>query len=156
MVVAKKIKRFLDENDIPYETLVHPTAYTAQEVAAATHISGYELAKAIIVKSDDKNTMAVLPATQKINMKMLQEVLNVNNLRLATEEEFKELFPDCEIGAQPLFGNLYDIDVVADESIKESEHITFNAGTHTDAIKISREDWERVVKPGYASFTEHV
>ncbi len=154
MVVARKIKEFLDKHDVEYHSMVHPTAYTAQEVAAATHIKGKELAKCVMVKADDKLVMLVLPATRKINMPKLKEALGTKKVALATEEEFKEKFPDCEIGAQPPFGNLYNVEVFAAEPLWDNDDITFNAGTHTDVITMHREDWEELVKPQKATFTD--
>lgn len=153
MVVARRIKEYLEQNRVEYRTLVHPTVYTAQEVAATTHISGKELAKVVMVKVDDKMIMAVLPATHKIDFAQLKEVLGAKKVELATEEEFKEMFPDCEIGAQPPFGNLYNVEVIAAKPLWENEEITFNAGTHTDVITISFADWERLVNPRQVEFT---
>jgi len=156
MVVARRIKEYLEQNGVEYKSLVHPTAYTAQEVAATTHIRGKEVAKVVMVKVDDKMIMAVLPAAHKIDLAQLKEVLGVKKVELATEDEFKEMFPDCEIGAQPPFGNLYNLEVIAAKPLWENEEITFNAGTHTDVITIPFSDWERLVKPRQVEFTQPI
>ena len=156
MVVSRKIKEYLDNNGVEYKVLIHPTAYTAQEIAAATHVSGKELAKAIMVNADGRMVMVVLPSTHKIDFDKIKQALNAKKVNLATEEEFRELFPDCEIGAQPPFGNLYNVDVLAADSLAKADDITFNAGTHTDVITIHRSDWERLVKPGHAQISERL
>jgi Ala-tRNA(Pro) deacylase len=156
MTVPRKLKQYLKEQGIEFETLEHSTAYTAQEIAAATHIKGKALAKAVIVKADDHMVMAVLPSDHKILLDKLGEVLHARQVEIAKEEEFKDLFPDCETGSQPPLGNLYSMDVIADDSLTESPDITFNAGTHHDVITMHRSDWEDLVHPDYISFSSHL
>jgi Ala-tRNA(Pro) deacylase len=150
---AKKLKAFLDENDVPYESVEHPTAYTAQEVAQAAHIRGHNLAKTVIVKSGDQFVMVVLPADRKVIILDLREITGLDNLTFATEDEFKALFPDCEIGAMPPFGNLYGMEVYAAPSLEEGDEIAFNAGTHREVIKMRYRDFERLVHPRVENFT---
>ncbi|MGH7900272.1 MAG: aminoacyl-tRNA deacylase, partial [Thermodesulfobacteriota bacterium] len=107
MSVLKRLKDYLDENQIKYVKISHSPAFTAQEIAASSHISGNELAKTVIVKVNDGFAMAVLPTTRKIDFESLKKVMNNKNIRLANEDEFKDIFPDCEVGAMPPFGNLY-------------------------------------------------
>jgi Ala-tRNA(Pro) deacylase len=150
---VKKLKEFLDSERIKYISIVHSTAYTAQEVAASTHITGKELAKTVIVKLDGEMAMAVLPANRKIVLQDLREVTGSEQVKFASEEEFKEEFPECETGAMPPFGNLYGMEVYAAAALGENEEIAFNAGSHTEVIKLAYKDFERLVKPKVVSFT---
>ena len=150
---VKKLKEFLDRENIKYVSIVHSTAYTAQEVAASAHITGKELAKTIIVELDGETAMAVLPANRKIVLQDLREVTGSDKVKFASEEEFKAKFPDCETGAMPPFGNLYGMDVYAAESLSQNGEIAFNAGSHTEVIRMAYKDFERLVKPKVLSFT---
>ena len=150
---AKKLKEYLDKEKIKYVSIMHSTAYTAQEVAASAHITGKELAKTIIVELDGEMAMAVLPANRKIVLQDLREVTGSDQVRFASEESFKALFPECETGAMPPFGNLYGMEVYIAETLTEGQEIAFNAGTHTEVIKMKFADFERLVKPKVVSFT---
>ncbi len=150
---VKKLKEFLDQERIKYVSIVHSTAYTAQEVAASAHITGKELAKTVIVELDGKMAMAVLPANRKIVLQDLREVTGSHEVKFASEERFKQRFPDCETGAMPPFGNLYGMDVYLAESLTDNDQIAFNAGSHTEVIKLSYKDFERLVQPKVVSFT---
>lgn len=150
---AKKLKEYLDSNNIKYLSIKHSPAYTAQEIAAKSHISGKELAKTVIVRINNKVAMAVLPASYKIDFEALMEVTGTGNVILAGEEEFKYMFPDCEIGAMPPFGNLYDLDVYVAKALTEDDEISFNAGTHTELIRMAYKDFERLVQPKVLSFS---
>jgi Ala-tRNA(Pro) deacylase len=122
-------------------------------VAASAHVPGKALAKTVIIKIDGKMAMAVLPANRKVVVQDLREITGAERVQFATEVEFKNLFPDCETGAMPPFGNLYGMDVYVAPSLAEDEEIAFNAGTHTELIKMSYKDFERLVKPKVLSFT---
>jgi Ala-tRNA(Pro) deacylase len=150
---VKKLKEFLDREKIKYVSIIHSTAYTAQEVAASTHITGKELAKVVIVKLDGEMAMAVLPANRKIVLQDLREVTGSDQVKFAAEEEFRAKFPECETGAMPPFGNLYGMEVYAAASLSENEEIAFNAGSHTEVIKLAYKDFERLAKPKVLSFT---
>ena len=150
---VKTLKEFLDREKIKYVSIVHSTAYTAQEVAASAHITGKELAKTIIVELDGKMAMAVLPANRKIVLQDLREVTGSEEVKFASEEEFKKQFPDCETGAMPPFGNLYGMEVYVAESLTDNEEIAFNAGSHTEVIKLAYKDFEHLVRPKVVSFT---
>jgi Ala-tRNA(Pro) deacylase len=152
---VKKLKKFLDDNNIQYVTITHSQAFTAQKIAASAHIPGKDLAKTVIVKIDGRMAMAVLPGSYRIDMKTLQEVTGSHNIELASEEEFKEMFPECETGAMPPFGNLYDMEVFVAASLTEDEEIAFNAGSHTELIKLSFEDYKRLVNPNILTFSYH-
>ena len=142
-----EIKKFLDTNKVKYVTIQHSPAYTAQEIAATAHISGKELAKTVMIKIDGKLAMTVLPASYKISFDQLKEALDVDDVKLAYEQEFMDKFPDCEVGAMPPFGNLYGFDVYVAESLAEDEEIAFNACSHTELIKMRFDDFEELIKP---------
>lgn len=144
---VKKLRDFLDQNDVKYVVIIHSQTYTSQEIAASAHIPGKELAKTVMLKLDGKMAMAVLPASYKIDLERCASETGAKQVELATEEEFKYLFPECEIGAMPPFGNLYDLEVYAAKSLSEDKDIAFNAGTHRELIKLAYKDFERLVKP---------
>jgi Ala-tRNA(Pro) deacylase len=150
---VRKLKEFLDHENVKYVSIVHSPAYTAQEVAESAHIAGREMAKVIIVKLDSQMAMAVLPANTKIVLQDLRDVTGSDYVQIATEDEFKERFPDCEVGAMPPFGNLYGMDVYVAESLTADEEIAFNAGSHTEVIKLAYQDFERLVHPRVMSFS---
>ncbi|RPJ52662.1 MAG: YbaK/EbsC family protein [Acidobacteria bacterium] len=144
---VKKLKEFLDENRVKYVTISHSLAYTAQEIAATAHIPGKELAKTVIIRADGRMAMAVLPASLKVDFDLLADATGAKKIELATEREFKQLFPDCELGAMPPFGNLYGMDVYVAESLTEDKEIAFNAGSHTELMRLPFQDFMRLVKP---------
>jgi Ala-tRNA(Pro) deacylase len=150
---VRTLKKFLDAQGIKYISIIHSTAYTAQEVAASAHVTGKELAKTVIVELDGKMAMAVLPANRKIVLQDLREVTGCDEVKFASEDEFKKRFPDCETGAMPPFGNLYGMDVYIAESLTLNDEIAFNAGSHTEVIKLAYRDFERLVQPRVLSFT---
>ncbi|MCG6955040.1 MAG: YbaK/EbsC family protein [Gemmatimonadetes bacterium] len=148
-----RLRSFLEENHVKFVTISHSPAFTAQEIAASAHVPGKELAKTVIVKLDGKMAMAVLPAPDKVSANRLREATGATNVELASEKEFADLFPCCEVGAMPPFGNLWGIDVFADEHLREDEVIMFNAGSHTELVRLSYVDFERLVHPTVASLT---
>lgn len=148
----QELKEFLDQNKINYETITHSTAYTAQEIASLTHIKGKELAKTVIVKIDDALAMAVLPASYQIDLPLLKAAAGASKVALATEAEFRGRFPHCETGAMPPFGQLYGMRVFVDESLTRDKEIAFNAGSHQELIRLSFDDFVRVVRPRIATF----
>lgn len=148
-----KLKEFLDSQNIKYVTITHSTAYTAQEIAALAHIKGKELAKTVIVKLDDALAMAVLPASYQVDLALLKAAAGAKTIGLAGEKEFKDRFPGCETGAMPPFGNLYGMPVYADESLAKDKEIAFNAGSHNELIRLSCEDFTRLVQPKVAKFS---
>lgn len=155
MSIPRRLEVLLKEHDVPFKSLVHPEAYTAQEVAASMHVKGRELAKTVIVKTDGRFVMAVLPAHGLVDFQKLKEVLGQKDVRLASEDEFRALFPDCETGAEPPFGNLYSVDTLVDESLTRDEEIYFNAGTHYEAVEMRYRDFEELVRPRVADFMKH-
>jgi Ala-tRNA(Pro) deacylase len=152
MPVSQLIE-FLDKHHVKYVTITHSTAYTAQEIAHSAHVPGEELAKTVIVKLDGKMVMAVLPAPAKVDVDRLRELTGAGKAELARESEFRDRFPDCEVGAEPPFGNLYELDVFVDSSLTEDENIAFNAGSHTELIRLAYRDFETLVNPRVADFT---
>jgi Ala-tRNA(Pro) deacylase len=150
---AQKLKEFLDREKIKYVSIVHSPAYTAQEVAASAHITGRELAKTVIVELDGVEAMAVLPANRKIVLQDLRELTGSDRVKFASEEEFTKRFPGCETGAMPPFGNLYGMEVYLAEALTENREMAFNAGSHTEVIRMDFSDFERLVRPKILSFT---
>jgi Ala-tRNA(Pro) deacylase len=150
---VKKLKTFLDENNVKYVTLHHSSAFTAQEIAASAHVCGKELAKTVLINIDGKMAMTVLPASYQIDFENLKEIFGTRKVTLSNEPEFKYRFPDCELGAMPPFGNLYDMEVYVAESLTEEKEIAFNAGSHTELIKLDYTDFERLVQPRIFKFS---
>lgn len=151
---TKRLKEFLDSNDVKYVAIKHSEAYTAQEIAATAHIKGDEFAKTVILKIDGKMAMAVLPASYTINFLELDHLGLGNRVRLANEMEFSDKFPECEVGAMPPFGNLYNMPVYTAESLMKDEEIAFNSGTHKEVIKMRTEDYIKLVQPKTLRFSK--
>jgi Ala-tRNA(Pro) deacylase len=151
---AKKVAQFLDSQKIKYVLIKHSPAFTAQEIAASAHIPGKELAKTVMVKMDGIMAMAVLPASYRIDFGALKKVSGAKKVELASEDEFQRLFPECEIGAMPPFGNLYDMPVYVANPLPEDEEIAFNAGSHAELMKLHYADFQKLVKPEVGDFAE--
>ncbi len=145
--MLKTLCDFLDNHNIRYLTMRHSPAITAQEVAEAAHIHGNEFAKTVIVNLDGKLVMAVLPASEKLDTELLATASQAKKAELANENEFKERFSDCEVGAMPPFGNLFDMDVYLEEGMTKNNKITFNAGNHTELIQMSMKDFQDILQP---------
>ncbi len=143
----RQLKKYLDEHKVKYDIIPHSPAYTAQEIAANAHISGRDLAKTVIVKIDGELAMLVGPANRRFNLRKLQDETGADKVELASEFEFQDRFPDCETGAMPPLGNLYDMAVYVDDSLLEDQEIAFNAGNHSELVKMRYEDWAKLVKP---------
>ncbi len=154
-MIAERVRRYLEENQVHYTHHTHGTAYTAQEVAAQEHVPGRMMAKTVVVHTGDGFILAVLPAPLRVDLGAVRAALGKPEARLATEAEFAKLFPDSETGAMPPFGNLYGLDVYADESLARDEEIVFNAGTHQDTIRMRYEDFARLVKPKVMALAAH-
>ena len=156
MAISEKLKIFLQESKAKYTAAKRPVVYTAQEIAAAQHIPGRELAKCVLVKTERGPVLAVLPAIHLIDLKKLKGVLGVKTLSIAKEADIKGQFPDVEVGAMSPFGNLYGVPVIVDRDLGESEEIACNAGSHTDTIKMRYQDFVRLVHPKVGAFGQHV
>lgn len=152
----ERLLAYLKGNNVPFQSMKHHTAFTAQEVAAAQKVPGKQVAKVVIIKADATTGMLVMPASYRIDFRRLNAVLGGKEARLAREEEFADLFPDCDTGAMPPFGNLYHVTVYVDKSLTEDAEIVFNAGTHTETLKVSYADYSRLTNPIVADFAAHL
>lgn len=150
---VEKLKQYLDQNQVKYVCVTHSPAFTAQEIAASAHIPGRELAKTVMVELDGSMAMAVLPASFQVDLEALRSLAGAGEIALASENQFKNLFPGCEPGAMPPFGNLYDMAVYATESLAEDEEIAFNAGSHTELVRVAYADFARLVEPVVGRFS---
>jgi Ala-tRNA(Pro) deacylase len=156
MTILKKLKDYLEKNQVQYEVGYHERVYTSQEIAATMHVSGKELAKVVMVKADGKMVMLVLPASYRVETGKLKSVLQCKRLGIAKEKEFEEIFPDCEVGAMPPFGNLYNLEVWIDQVLTRDESIVFQAGSHVETLKIKYNDYVRLVNPKVGDFSVHL
>ncbi len=151
-----RIKEFLDDSSVRYNVMEHVPVFTAQQIAAVEHEPGKYVAKPVIVKVDGKRIMCVLPACYKIDLGELKEQLGAQKVELADEKEVGELFDDCELGAEPPFGNLYDLPVIMDKALTSDDHIIFQDGSHDHAIKLNMENYRKLVKPKVMDFSYHM
>jgi Ala-tRNA(Pro) deacylase len=154
MAKMSDLLHYLDSNKVAYQVVEHEPAFSAHEVAVATHIPESEIAKAVLLHIDDHLWMAVLRADQRINQQLVKRAFGAKHVRLSREEDLASKFPDCELGAMPPFGNLYGLPVLVEESLAEDEDILFNACTHTKAIRMKFKDFRQLVKPVIAGFAE--
>jgi len=149
----ESLRRFLEESGVRYVSIPHVAAFTTQEAAARAHVPGGELAKTVMVKLDGRMAMVVVPASHRIDFARLRAVADAKTATLAREEEFKALFPACEVGAMPPFGNLYDLSVYCATAVSEDIEIAFRAGSHAELIRLRFADYERLVQPVVGSFS---
>jgi len=149
---GRKVKEFLDAAGVKYVTVTHSEAFTAQEIAATSHISGSEIAKTVMVAIDGVMSMAVMTAPSEIDFHLLKKALGANRVELMDEDAFISRFPDCDTGAMPPFGNLYDMPVYVDSQLAADDEIAFNAGSHTELIRMAYADYERLVRPTVLMF----
>ena len=156
MAMSSRLKAFLTKQKIAYTSHKHPTAYTAQEIAAAQHVSGKQLAKCVLVHTDKGHVLAVLPAIELVDFAKLKKVLRVKKLRLASEADIQRLFPDVDVGAMSPFGNLYNIPTVVDKALAGADEIVCNAGSHTQTVTLRYRDFEKWATPRVGSFGQPV
>jgi Ala-tRNA(Pro) deacylase len=149
----KRLTEILDEQGVAYEVIHHPPDYSALEAAHDTHTPGAGFVKAVVMNTKGGPVLAVLPAPAMVDLRKFAEVVGCDEVRLASENAIALLFPDCQIGAEPPFGQLYDMPVFLDESLAGEEFITFNAGTHDEAIRIRFADYDRLEEPTHARFS---
>lgn len=149
------LKNFLNEHKVHYDTIDHPLAYSARETSHVSHISERSLAKTVIVFVGNKMAMVVLGANDTVDFKNLRENLHENDISLATEKDFSRSFKDCEVGAMPPFGNLYNMDVYVEKSLANNKEIAFNAGSHTEIIKLAWQDFKKLVNPKILEIAKH-
>lgn len=150
---VKQLKEFLDSNNVKYITINHSRAFTAQETAQSAHIQGKDMVKTVVIKINNKMVLAVLPSSFKIDFDLLKQAVGPGDVVLADEREFKNLFPACEVGAMPPFGNLYNMEVFVDKHLTKDKEIAFNAGKHRELIRMAYKDFERLVKPKVIKFS---
>lgn len=151
-----RLEQYFRENGVGFQAMTHQVAYTAQEVAAAQRVPGKQVAKVVIVMVEGKPVMLVMPASYRIDFAKLKSGLGVQDVQLARERDFSALFPDCDTGAMPPFGNLYDVPVHIDRVLTEDAEIVFQAGTHCDTMKITYADYARLAQPIIADFATHL
>jgi Ala-tRNA(Pro) deacylase len=151
MTISARLKTFLDASRVRYTWLTHPVTYTAQAAAASLHVSGKEVAKTVVLRAGEETLLAVLPASHHVDLEKIGRLVG-KSLRLASEQEFRELFPDCELGAIPPFGQLYNLPVYVDESLAADEEIVFSGGTHHDAVRMRYADFARLTNFRASSF----
>lgn len=144
---SSKLKSFLDSNNVKYVSVTHSPSYTAQEIAASAHVSGKNMAKTVIIKLDGKMAMVIEPAHTRVDFESVKSFANAKDVELASESEFRDRFPECELGAMPPFGNLYNMDVYVGDELAAQKDILFNAGTHSELIKMDYQDFAQLVKP---------
>jgi Ala-tRNA(Pro) deacylase len=153
MTMLKKLEGLLDQNQIKYQSLTHSLAYTAQEIAALQHVPGKQMAKVVMVKKNGVPVMTVLPAPFRIDFSLLEKALG-EKVEMETEREFADLFPGCEVGAEPPFGNLFNVEEMVDSTLADNEDIVFNAGNHRETVRMKYKDFERLVHPKVGAFAK--
>jgi Ala-tRNA(Pro) deacylase len=156
MDCKSRLEEYFRENHVEFQAMTHPMAYTAQDVAAAQKVKGKQVAKVVIGFADTQVVMLVLPASSRIDFQKLKDTLGAQEVRLAKEEEFSGLFPDCDTGAMPPFGNLYHVPVYVDRALTDDLEIVLQAGSHSDTIKLAYEDYTRLAQPVVADFAIHL
>ena len=151
-----RILQYLDQHGVAYARRTHREAFTARELAVAEHVPPFQVAKTVVFREDNQYGMAVLCADCAVDMHELRMILGNPRLRLASERELAELFPECEVGAMPPFGNLFHMPVYVDSRLAREEMIEFNAGTHRDVIRMRFQDFDKLVKPQVVDFARLV
>ncbi len=150
-----EVIKFLKKSGVKYKVTKHKAAFTAQEMAAEVHEPGQYVAKPVVVKADDKYVMCVLPACYNIDLKVLKSQLKAKTVKIAKEKDMEKMFEDCELGAEPPFGNLYDLPTIMDKSLEDDDHIMFQGGTHEKAIRMSMDDYRKLAAPKVLEFGRH-
>lgn len=153
MAKLKDLIVYLERNVIPHEVIEHKPAFTAHTVATAVRVPDREIAKTLIARADDRFVMLVLPADHRLDDHAIRSVLGVRHASLAQEKDLGQIFPDCEVGAMPPFGNLYGLQVIVDTALADDAEIVFNACTHTHAVRMRTADYLRLVHPFVASIS---
>lgn len=156
MAASQEVIDFLQKEKVAFELLEHPAAYTAQEIAGKQHISGEKVVKSVIVKVDGRMLMCILPAIHMVDFDSLKRLTGASDISLASEAEVAKFFPEYEVGAEPPFGHLHGMEVYVDKFLENDDEIVFNAGTHTDMVKIKYSDYISLVNPVVAEFCTHI
>jgi len=152
MPIPRSIEQFLQDQHVAYSVLHHRAAYTAQEEAAVAHVPGRQWAKTVACIADDRPVLAVVPATSFVDFDRLRQVAGARQVRLAAEREFERLYPDCETGAMPPLGPLYGQPVYVDRRLTDAGEITFDGGSHREAVTMKYDDFARAVQPTIGDF----
>ena len=145
-----KIETFLQDKGVGFEKHAHVVTYTSQGLANAEHVSGYMVAKPVVVRGGTDFAMCVLAAPKHVDLQRVAQALRTPDVRLATESEMAEIFPDCELGAEPPIGSLFGMKTLMDEQLLDDEYLVMQAGSHTESIKLRREDYQRICEPEVA------
>lgn len=145
--ISSRLESFLAESGVHYERVHHRPDYQAEQAALDTHTPAREFAKTVFVEVDGRFAMAVMAADQFLSERRMRESLGAGQIRLANEEEIERLCPDSDVGAAPPFGNLYGLDVYVSPTLARDEQITFNAGSHQEAMRMAYADFARLAKP---------
>lgn len=152
MPILARLQEYLDRHHVAYEVHTHPLAYTSERTAQAQHVPGREMAKVVVLRDGADFFLFVLPAPFRVDLALAAEALDRPALRIAEEAEFRDLFPGCEPGAMPPFGNLFGMPVWVDHSLTRDEFIVFDAGSHTETVRLRYGDFAGLVKPRVARF----
>ncbi len=147
MACRKRLERLFREESVRFSVSRHEEAYSAQRVAGMLHIPGQQLAKVVMIKANDQLAMLVVPAPERVDLAKAKKALKADRVELAGEKDFASCFPDCEVGAMPPFGNLYEMDVYVDRSLSTQSQIAFPAGSHREIMRVAYADFERIVEP---------
>jgi Ala-tRNA(Pro) deacylase len=154
MKCRERMEQYLRENGVGFEVMTHSEAYTMQEVAAALHVPGRQVAKVVVIKAGDQMTMLTLPAPCRLDFSKVRALVGAEKVSLAKEEEFADLFPDCDAGAMPPFGNLYDVPVYVDQALAQEANMVFRIGSHHETMRIAYSDFARLAQPTVGEFAE--
>src|SRR5438552_15356569 len=146
----------LDEMGVNYRLSHHDTAFTAQDLAHSEHLSGRKVIKPVVVKADGRFVMCALPASHRVDLDTLRDQLQVRDVELADEQTLNEMFPECELGAEPPIGSMFGMPTLMDESLFADDRVTFQAGTHQDAVTMTLADFRKVASPEVAYFGKHL
>jgi len=156
MAIPKKVQEYLKKEKVGYQPIEHSKLFTAAEIAGDQHIPGKKMVKTVIVKADKDFIMCLVAATHHLDLNKFKKIVKAKEVRLATEEEMKTLFPECEVGSEPPFGKLYNLNVFADSTLEQDDEVAFNAGSHTDLIKMRFEEFQRVINPKFVEMGVHI
>lgn len=154
-MVPQKLEEYLKKSHVWYEVRQHPITMTSEELAQRENVDGHQVAKVVVMREGGKYFMIVLPASYFVDMKEVRRATGHPNMHFATESELETAFPDCEVGAMPPLGNLYDMPIFAEKALAEDDIIEFNGGTHEDAIRMKYKDWEKMTHPQLMHFSRN-
>jgi Ala-tRNA(Pro) deacylase len=154
MAIPQRIRDYLESQDVPYEELHHSQAFSAQEMAHSLHVSGKICVKAVVAEGDHELVLIVVPATHRLKVEEFKSAMKAHQVEMLVESELVRLFPDCDLGAVPPFGNLYGIEVWVDRAVASTEKIVFCAGTHEDCIRMRYSDFAKLARPFVGHFSE--